>query len=143
MIVKNNHPVIVAEIANCHEGSVDYVIELIDRIKNANYDFIKFQIYQPDALVTKNHVKYESYVKKAFSKKEWKKIINYCEKNNISYIFDIFDCESFDFVYENFSPYGYKLHTTVTDNNRIIEKVNIAKKTLMISDQDWWNLVKK
>ena len=32
-------PVVVAEIANCHEGNVKYVLELLSKIKNANHFF--------------------------------------------------------------------------------------------------------
>jgi len=83
----NDRPFVIAEIANCHEGCVSYVINLLKSIKNSNCDYVKFQIFQPEMLVTQNHEKYKSYVKKAFSLNEWKEIIAYCEKNSIKYFF--------------------------------------------------------
>jgi N,N'-diacetyllegionaminate synthase len=36
-------PYIIAEVGNCHEGSLDVALELVDRAKQAGADFVKFQ----------------------------------------------------------------------------------------------------
>ena len=36
-------PYIIAEVGNCHEGSLEVALELIDRAKDSGADFVKFQ----------------------------------------------------------------------------------------------------
>lgn len=36
-------PFVIAEVGNCHEGSIDVALELIDRAKDSGADFVKFQ----------------------------------------------------------------------------------------------------
>lgn len=38
-----NKPYIIAEVGNCHEGSLDVALELIGRAKDSGADFVKFQ----------------------------------------------------------------------------------------------------
>jgi sialic acid synthase SpsE len=38
-----NKPYVIAEVGNCHEGSLAVALELIDRAKDSGADFVKFQ----------------------------------------------------------------------------------------------------
>jgi len=131
--MNNSTPYIIAEVANCHDGNLQYIFELIDMIRYGNFDFIKFQVFDPDQLVTKDHPKYNSYVEKSFSIDEWKKIIQKCNSYNLKYIFDVFDLKSFHMVYENFNASGYKIHTTVSDDSDLIEKLNKNNNVVFLS----------
>ena len=51
--VGTGHPTrFVAEISNNHNRSIDRAFRLIEAAKNAGADFVKFQCYTPDELVT-------------------------------------------------------------------------------------------
>ena len=48
------NPLIIAEIGNNHNGSIERAFKLIDLAKRAKLDAVKFQVFNPHMLVTKN-----------------------------------------------------------------------------------------
>ena len=49
-----NKTIIIAEAGVNHNGSIEYAKKLIDIAKDSGSDFIKFQSFKADNLVTKN-----------------------------------------------------------------------------------------
>ena len=90
---------IIAEIGINHDGKFKKAIKLIDLAKKAGADIVKFQIFEPDLMVTsyadkaayqkkniKDKEKQISMLKKySLSYEEHLKLYNYCNKKN--YIF--------------------------------------------------------
>lgn len=103
---------IIAEIGVNHNGSLKKAIKLTKLAKAAGADYVKFQIYNTDLLVT-NYAKKSKYQKKdkndisnqyqmlkklELSYEEHKKIYNYCKKINIGYCSSPFDQKSLKFL---------------------------------------------
>ena len=86
---------VIAEVGVNHNGKISLAKKLIDKAKMSGADYVKFQIYKTDLMVTKN-TKKASYQKKNSKKKNEKqfemlkkyelsfkdhlKIYNYCKK---------------------------------------------------------------
>ena len=99
---------IIAEAGVNHNGSLKKAIELIKAAKKSNADYVKFQIFKAENVVTKNAIK-SLYQKKSFNDKEtqfemikkfqlpykaFKIIKKECKKNKIKFLCSPFDVES-------------------------------------------------
>ena len=77
-----NKTEIIAEVACIHEGEKDYIFKLIPLIKESGATAVKFQCFDPEEVVSKEHPDY-NYLKKllkgeshsfeteGISKREW------------------------------------------------------------------------
>ena len=103
---------IIAEIGVNHNGNVDTAIRLVKLAKLAGVDYVKFQIFNTELLVT-NYAKKSKYQIKnkkdktnqfkmlknlELSKNDHKKIHKYCRKLKINYCASPFDLESLKFL---------------------------------------------
>ena len=67
---KKNNIQVIAEVGVNHNGNLSIAKKLIDGAKKCGANFVKFQIYNPDAITT-------PYAKKAnYQKKNYKKFSN-------------------------------------------------------------------
>ena len=103
---------IIAEIGINHDGKFKKAIKLIDLAKKAGADIVKFQIFEPDQMVTsyadkaayqkkniKDKEKQISMLKKySLSYEEHLKLYNYCNKKKITYSASVFDLKSAKFL---------------------------------------------
>ena len=61
--MKPNNPIIIAEVGVNHNGNLKLLNKLIDSVSKTGVNFIKFQAFITDKLVTKNSPK-ANYQKK-------------------------------------------------------------------------------
>ena len=98
MISETNATKVIAEIGINHEGNFKKALKLIDIAKNCGADFVKFQIYKAEDLVTLNAKKaryqrkndksksqYLMLKKFEFSQKIFKKLISYSKKKKSNF----------------------------------------------------------
>lgn len=103
---------IIAEVGVNHNGKVKTAIKLAKLAKLAGADFVKFQIFNTELLVTKYAKKSKYQITNIkdktnqfrmlknleLSKKQHKQIYNYCKKIKIDYCASPFDLESLKFL---------------------------------------------
>ena len=107
--------VIIAEAGVNHNGNLKIAKKLVDVAKLAKADYVKFQSFTHDKLVTKNAAK-ANYQKSNFNKKETQnsmlqklqlsildhlKLIKYCKKKKINFLSTAFDIDSLKFLLKN------------------------------------------
>ena len=92
-IIKNKI-FVIAEIANSHQGNLEYLLNLIDEVGKTKADAIKFQKFYADELTEKDHPDYKLFKKLEFNKNEWKKIIKYAKTKKLKVIVDVFGIKS-------------------------------------------------
>jgi N,N'-diacetyllegionaminate synthase len=110
-----NNVIIIAEAGVNHNGSIALAKKLIDAAVNAGVDFVKFQTFKSESLVSKS-AKKASYQlentndtsesqlqmlkKLELSREQHYEIVSYCKEKNISFFSTAFDIESLEFLKE-------------------------------------------
>ena len=108
-----NHTIIIAELGVNHNGSMEMAKQLIDRAVEAGVDYIKFQTFKSENIVTKT-AKQDDYQKKKMgnlddsqynmlkklelSEEQHYELIEYCKEKGIKFFSTAFDMDSIDFL---------------------------------------------
>ena len=105
--------VIIAEAGVNHNGSIKFAKRLIDVAAFAGIDYVKFQTFQTEQLVTKQtrqaayqikntgyaeNSQYEMLKKLELSREQHYELIDYCNYKNIKFLSTAFDLESVEFL---------------------------------------------
>lgn len=104
-------PIIIAEAGVNHNGDFNRALNMVDAAKAAGADYIKFQTFKADKLVTatgetaeyqKKNCNADSQIEMLrrleLSFEDFMKIAGYCKKKNIGFLSTPFDLESVDFL---------------------------------------------
>lgn len=84
--------IVIAEVADSHNGSVTQAKALVDAAKEAGADVVKFQIHLPDIEMVPGKVHmwdgdlYEILKRNLFTPEMHKEMMNYCKKVGIEYL---------------------------------------------------------
>lgn len=103
---------IIAEAGVNHNGSMETAKQLIDAAANAQVDYVKFQTFKADKIVTRSAKRatyqdtntknsdsqFEMLKKLELSEKMHRELIKYCESKGIKFLSTAFDLESMDFL---------------------------------------------
>ncbi|MFQ9796397.1 MAG: N-acetylneuraminate synthase [Bacteroides uniformis] len=108
-----NHTIIIAEAGINHNGSIELAKLLIDEAVESGVDYIKFQTFKSENLVTRT-AKQADYQKKnigdsdnsqynmlkelELSEEQHFELIEYCNKKGIKFFSTAFDMDSIDFL---------------------------------------------
>ena len=110
-----NNVIIIAEAGVNHNGSIDLAKKLIDAAVNAGVDFVKFQTFKSESLVSKSAIKASYQIentndtsesqlqmlkKLELTMEQHYEIVSYCKEKNISFFSTAFDIESLEFLKE-------------------------------------------
>lgn len=107
------HVIIIAEAGVNHNGSVENAFRMIDFAAEAGVDYIKFQTFKAENLVSASAKKAEYQLKNTkeadesqlkmlkkleLSEEQHSLLINYCKKKNIHFFSTAFDLDSLDYL---------------------------------------------
>lgn len=107
--------IIIAEAGVNHNGDINNAFKLVDAAANAGVDYVKFQTFKAENLVSKNAKKadyqientknsnesqFEMLKKLELSHDDHQKIINYANKNGVKFFSTAFDLESLYYLKE-------------------------------------------
>lgn len=111
--MKKNDVLIIAEAGVNHNGSLDMAKQLIDAAAEAGVDYVKFQTFKTENLVSKRATR-ANYQRQnlddadqsqfcmlkqlELSIENHYELISYCKEKNISFLSTAFDFESMDFL---------------------------------------------
>lgn len=108
-----NKTLIIAEAGVNHNGSISNAYKLIDAAKAAGVDYVKFQTFKADNLVSKSAPKaeyqihntanesdtqYEMLKNLELSEKQHEALIAYCKKVDINFFSTAFDLDSLQYL---------------------------------------------
>lgn len=108
-----SHTLIIAEAGVNHNGSVELAKKLVDKAAEAGADYIKFQTFKAEKLVSKNALMAEyqkvnmnsddnsqlKMLKKLeLSYENHLELIDYCKKKGVKFFSTAFDLESIEFL---------------------------------------------
>ena len=109
------HVIIIAEAGVNHNGSIENAFRLIDAAAEAGVDYIKFQTFKSENLVSESAKKADYQVqntgkseesqlqmlkKLELSKEQHQQLIEYCNGKNIRFFSTAFDLDSLEYLHE-------------------------------------------
>lgn len=138
--------VIIAEAGVNHNGSMELAKEMICAAKSAGADYVKFQTFVPEALVSKDAKKAEyqkettgteetqlqMLQKLALTKQNFIDLKEYCEEVGIGFLSTPFDIESLIFL-EKLEMDFWKLPSGEVTNLPYLEKIGKTGRKIVMS----------
>lgn len=138
---------IIAEAGVNHNGDMEMAKQLIDVAADAGVDYVKFQTFKSEKLVSKNAEK-ASYQKEntgdssesqlkmlqklELSETDHLELIAYCKSKNIKFLSTAFDVESIDFL-NKLNIDLFKIPSGELTNYPYLEKIGSLGKPIIIS----------
>ena len=115
----------IIEVANTHNGNMDYIFSLLDEFKSLNEDIgVKFQAFKYDEIATKDFDWFETYKTFYFSPNEWERIITKANETKDVWL-DIFDKYSVSILEQNIDKIkGFKLQSSVLFNKIVLNELS-------------------
>ena len=141
-----NSTVIIAEAGVNHNGSISTAKKLVEEASNAGANFIKFQTFKTEELLTKNAPKasyqvkntlknesqYEMIKRLELDYEDHKELIKHCKKNNIEFLSTAFDLDSIDMLNQFNIPF-FKIPSGEITNFPYLKHIGKIRKPVVMS----------
>lgn len=138
--------IIIAEAGVNHNGNLDQAKQLIDAAAEAGADFVKFQTFKADKIVTKaaeraqyqdsntgdKDSQYEMLKKLELSEEMHQSLIDHCKTKSIKFLSTGFDLDSLEFL-NNLHIELFKIPSGEITNLPYLKKVARFKKPVVMS----------
>ncbi len=151
----SRHVIIIAEAGVNHNGSMEMARQLIDAAAEAGVDYVKFQTFKADKLVTraarqaeyqKRNIgdgadsQYEMLRKLELSEEDYRELKDYCRQKGVRFLSTAFDLESVDFLH-GLCPGLWKIPSGEITNYPYLRKIagyneEVVMSTGMSTDED-------
>lgn len=145
--MRDNKVIIIAEAGVNHNGDIEIAKKLIDSASKAKADYIKFQTFKAENIVTKMAEKSEYQKSRTDSSKTNQfemlkslelnyeshlELINYCNDKNIKFLSSAFDLESIDFL-QSLNMDLFKIPSGEITNFPYLKKISYLDKPIVLS----------
>ena len=143
--LKNKKIYFIAEAGINHNGSLKNALLLVKEAKVAKADYVKFQIFKPNLVSSKNAplAKYQKkndksssqleMIKKNYlSYQDFVKIKKFCKKINIKFLASAFDLESIKFL-KKLKLKEIKIPSGEINNNYFLKEISKVKRKIFLS----------
>ena len=138
--------IIIAEAGVNHNGKLKIAKKLVDVAKLSNADYVKFQSFSYDKLVTnkavkanyqnslakKNETQQEMLKNLQLSNSDQKQLINYCKKKKIKFLSTAFDIDNLKFLLKNNVDF-IKIPSGEITNLPLLKFISSKKKKILLS----------
>ena len=138
--------IIIAEAGVNHNGSLEIAKEMIDLADEAGADYVKFQTFKAESLVTKiakkadyqirltdkDESQYKMIKKLELDEKKHKELISYCNRKKIRFLSAPFDIKSIDLL-RKFKLPLYKIPSGEITNLPFLRKIGQLGKPVILS----------
>ncbi|MDH5573820.1 MAG: N-acetylneuraminate synthase family protein [Gammaproteobacteria bacterium] len=140
---QENSVLVIAEIANTHNGSMERAQKLVHHVSLAGADVIKFQVFNAEDLVSQNHPDYQIFKKLEFRRNDWELLFSLAHNLGLITYADIFGVRSLEFL-DDIGCQGYKIHSSDVNNHSLLREVGRKKRPVLLSlggtsPKDTWN----
>ena len=144
--MKNPHTLIIAEAGVNHNGSMKLAKKLVDVAAKAGADFVKFQTFKAETLVTQtadkaeyqkgltseDETQFEMIKNLELDKNAHEELITYCKTKNIQFLSTAFDHNSIDLLSELDIPL-FKIPSGEITNLPYLRHIGGMSKQIIIS----------
>lgn len=125
-------PILIAEVANAHAGSIERLFNIIDKIRDTKCGNIKFQLYSGRDICAVDHPRRVHFDNQSFSPAEWDRILSYTMKLGLSIHADIFGFDALEIALNN-GLSSFKIHSSDTLNMPLIETASQFAERMFVS----------
>lgn len=131
-------PYIVAELNTSHFGDIETARLMIDKVKEAGCDCVKFQSWSSDTLYSKNYYDENPIAKRfirkfSFSENELREVLEYCRACDISFASTPYSREEVDFLLEECNVPFIKVASMDLTNLRYLEYIAESGSPVVLS----------
>ncbi|WP_111672143.1 N-acetylneuraminate synthase family protein [Algoriphagus litoralis] len=134
---------IIAEIAQAHDGSLGTAHAYIDALADTGVDAVKFQthiaeaessVYEPFRVKfsKQDATRYDYWKRMSFSPEQWKGLKDHCEDKNLEFISSPFSNAAVDLL-EELGVKRYKIGSGEVSNWLMLEKIAKTGKPIILS----------
>ena len=141
----NSKVIIIAEAGINHNGNLQNAKKLVEKAAKAGADYVKFQTFNTENLVTKkaslanyqktksiNETQFDLLSKLSLSAKMHEILIDHCKKNKIRFMTTAFDFESLEMI-SKYNLEIYKIPSGEINNRPYLQKIGSYNKKLILS----------
>lgn len=142
----NKEVIIIAEAGVNHNGDISKAKKLIDIAAESGADYIKFQTFKADNIVSKtakkanyqilnsnnSETQYEMLKRLELSEKDHQKLIKYCKQKKIKFFSTAFDCEGLDYLNKLGFEF-FKIPSGEITNYPYLKKLALIGKPVILS----------
>ncbi|MBK8574362.1 MAG: N-acetylneuraminate synthase family protein [Elusimicrobia bacterium] len=125
-------PLLIAEIANSHGGSLSYLRRLTEALCRTAVPAVKFQYIVADDFLTPIHPQYQLFRSFEFPQSEFSKIVRLVHRARKKAYFDVFGEKSLALA-DRVGADGFKIYASDIGNDSFIKKVISYGKPVLIS----------
>ena len=140
------HVIIIAEAGVNHNGSFELAKKMVDAAKEAGVDYVKFQTFNPEKLVSKyaekaeyqkettesDETQLQMLQKLTLTEDNFLSLLDYCSEVGIGFISTPFDLDSIAFL-ETFDMDFWKVPSGEVTNLPYLEAIARTKRKVVIS----------
>ena len=133
-IWKGKHgPLLIAEIGGNHEGNFEYAHQLTDLAIEADVDFVKFQLYSGDTLVSRleSPDRNQHFKKFELPKEQYIALARKCEKHGVGFMASVWDPDYISWI-DPFMPI-YKIGSGDLTAYPVLKKIASLRKPMILS----------
>lgn len=134
---------IIAEIAQAHDGSLGILHSYIDALAKAGVDAVKFQTHIAEAESSEHEpfrvnfsyedkTRYDYWERMGFTLEQWKEIKNHCDQVGVEFISSPFSNAAVDLL-EEVGVKRYKIGSGEVNNLLMLEKIARTNKPIILS----------
>lgn len=140
-----HHTIIIAEAGVNHNGDLDMAYRLIDAAAEAGVDFVKFQTFKTEKLVSPDAAtadyqkqsvgessQYKMLKKLELSAEQHYKLMEYCARREVKFLSTAFDFDSIDFLASLNLPM-WKIPSGEVTNYPYLERIAHLGKPVVMS----------
>lgn len=132
-MVGPGHPIfLVAEVANCHEGSFDIAKKMVEVIAGTGVDAVKFQLHIPEEEMTRDHPKFMTQGKRALAIHELRELKRLVESRGLLFLCTPFSRRAADDL-EAMDVPAFKIGSGEMSDPDFIEHIAKKQKPMLVS----------
>jgi N,N'-diacetyllegionaminate synthase len=141
--LKNNLPLIIAEVAQAHNGSFEKALQYIDAVATTGVQVIKFQTHIAEAessihepfrikMLTNDKTRFDYWKRMEFSLQQWKELKSYSEQKGLEFMSSPFSNAAVDLL-EALGVNNYKVGSGEVNNYLLLQKIARTRKPIILS----------
>ncbi len=123
---------VVAEVAQAHEGSADTALRMIEAAFKMGADAVLFQVFRTERLVVRRHPERRTLDEVELGVKDWRRVLKAAKASGLGVLVEAFDPPSLELAAEA-EVDGYQVPATDMENPEFIRAVAAAGKPVFLT----------